>query len=95
MLLIAGIAGVAALTVAAYTRLRSRSPETAAATTRAVRELAAVILVCTRAIEGVIDALPGTTPGRSMSPPRPTWGTSGHTGNRRVWEFDELDEDLP
>ena len=67
MLLIFGIAGVAALTVTAYIRLRSRSPETAAATTRAVRELAAVILVCTRAIEGVVDALRATAPQRSYT----------------------------
>lgn len=93
MLPIFGFAGVAALKVASYTWLRGRSPDAAAATTRTVRELAAVVLVCTRAIKGVIDVLPGTTPGRSMSPPRPAWGTSGHAGNRHVWDYDELDED--
>ena len=82
MLLIFGIAGVAALTVAAYARLRSRSPETAAATTRAVRELAAVILVATRAIEGVVDAL------RTTAPPRPAYGSPTYSPPRhRVWEL--------
>lgn len=86
MLLIFGIAGVAALIVAAYARLRSRSPETAAATTRAVRELAAVILVCTRAIEGVVDALKTTAP----SPPAyssPTYSSPRH----RTWDYDDYE----
>jgi hypothetical protein len=46
MLLIFSIAGVAALTVAAYTRLRSRSPETAAATTNLGRLLRTGLLRC-------------------------------------------------
>ncbi len=57
MLLILSIAGAAALTVLAYARLRSRSPEAASAATRAVRELAAVVLVLARAAERVVDAL--------------------------------------
>ena len=57
MLLIFSIAGAAALAVVAYSRLRARSPEAANAATRAVRELAAVVLICTRAVEGVVDTL--------------------------------------
>ncbi len=57
MLLLLSIAGAAALAVVAYTRLRSRSPEAASAATRAVRELAAVVLILTKAVEGVVDTL--------------------------------------
>ena len=57
MLLLFSIAGAAALAVFAYTRLRHRSPEAASAATRAVRELAAVVLICTKAVEGVVDTL--------------------------------------
>ncbi|MDQ3423190.1 MAG: hypothetical protein M3510_07370 [Actinomycetota bacterium] len=57
MLLLLSIAGAAALAVVAYTRLRSRSPEVASAATRAVRELAAVVLICTKAVESVADTL--------------------------------------
>lgn len=57
MLLLFSIAGAAALAVFAYTRLRSRSPEAASAATRAVRELAAVVLILTKAVESVADTL--------------------------------------
>ena len=57
MLLLLSIAGATALAVVAYTRLRARSPEAASAATRAVRELAAVVLICTKAVEGVVDTL--------------------------------------
>lgn len=57
MILLFSIAGAAALAVLAYNRLRSRSPEAASAATRAVRELAAVVLICTKAVEGVVDTL--------------------------------------
>jgi hypothetical protein len=57
MLLLFSIAGAATLVVVAYTRLRARSPEAAAAATRAVRELAAVVLICTKAVESVVDTL--------------------------------------
>ncbi len=60
MLLLFSIAGAAALAVFAYTRLRSRSPEAATAATRAVRELAAVILILTKAVESVADTLSPT-----------------------------------
>ena len=62
MLLLLSIAGAAALAVFAYTRLRARSPEAAAASTRAVRELAAVILILTKAVEGVVDTLTPSQP---------------------------------
>ena len=63
MLLLFSIAGAAALVVVAYTRMRARSPEAASAATRAVRELAAVVLICTKAVESVVDTLaPATRP---------------------------------
>ena len=61
MLLLLSIAGAAALAVFAYTRLRNRSPEAASAATRAVRELAAVVLICTKAVESVVDTLTPTS----------------------------------
>ncbi len=60
MLLLFSLAGAAALVVVAYTHLRSCSPEAASAATRAVRELAAVVLICTKAVESVVDALAPT-----------------------------------
>jgi hypothetical protein len=74
VLLIFAIAGAAALTVVAYSRLRARSPEAASAATRAVRELAAVVLVCTRAVEGVVDALQS-----DQRPRRPSQVAAGTT----------------
>ncbi len=60
MLLLFGIAGAAALAVVAYSRLRSRSPEAASAATRAVKELASVVLILTKAVESVVDTLAPT-----------------------------------
>ncbi len=76
MLLLFSIAGAAALVVVAYTRMRARSPEAASAATRAVRELAAVVLICTKAVESVVDTLAPT--------PRPrTAGEDLYGGYRR------------
>ena len=62
MLLLLSIAGAAALAVIAYTQLRARSPEAASTATRAVRELAAVVLILTKAVEGVVDTLTPPAP---------------------------------
>ncbi len=76
MLLLFSIAGAAALVVVAYTHLRARSPEAASAATRAVRELAAVVLICTKAVGSVVDTLAPT--------PRPrTAGEDLYGGYRR------------
>jgi NhaP-type Na+/H+ or K+/H+ antiporter len=69
MLLLFVIAGAAALAVASYTRLRNRSPEAAQAMTRTIRELAAVVVVCSKAVEGIVEAL---TAGA-----RPRYATTG------------------
>ena len=66
MLLIFTIAGLAAIAVVTYNRLRDRDPDGATRTVGGVRQLAAVVLVCARAIEAVLDAL--QTAGRGLSP---------------------------
>lgn len=59
MLIVMCVAGAAALAVVAYSHLQSRSPEAGSAGLRMVRELAAVVLVCVEAVEGVVDVLSG------------------------------------
>lgn len=60
MLIVISIAAAAALAVVAYARLRRYSPDAGTAGLRAVRELAAIVVVCTKAVEGVVDVLAGT-----------------------------------
>lgn len=72
MLIVISIAGAAALAVVAYTRLRKHSPEAGTTGLRAVRELAAIVVVCTKAVEGVVDVLAGTQ--RIQSAPSASWG---------------------
>ena len=76
MLIVFTIAAAASLAVVAYSRLRQHSPEAGTAGLRAVRELAAIVLVCSKAIEGVVDVLAGS----GGSHPRPY---------RDPYEFDE------
>jgi len=57
MVLIIGIAGAAALAVLLYNHLREQQPELATLSTRRAQQLAAVVLVLSKAVEGVIDAL--------------------------------------
>jgi len=57
MVLIVGIAGAAALAVLLYNHLREQQPELATLSTRRAQQLAAVVLVLSKAVEGVIDAL--------------------------------------
>ncbi len=86
MLIVFSIAGAAALAVVAYTRLRHHSPETGAAGLRAVQELAAIVVVCTKAVEGIVDVLAGAQ--RLHSTP-----SSDH---RRRYEPDcDYEEDEP
>ena len=92
MLFIFTIAGAAALAVVAYTRLRTHSPETAAAVTRAVRELAAIIFVCSKAAEGIVDALQA---GARPQPATYTPATSSWHGAARplVDTWQDFDDD--
>ncbi|TQM57823.1 hypothetical protein [Humibacillus xanthopallidus] len=57
MLIVLSIAAAAALVVVAYSKLRQHSPETGTAGLRAVRDLADVVIVCVKAVEGVVDVL--------------------------------------
>ncbi len=68
MVLIIGIAGAAALAVLLYNHLREQQPELATLSTRRAQQLAAVGLVLSKAVEGVIDAL---TLGCDQQSPRP------------------------
>ena len=81
MLIVISIAGAAALAVVAYGRLQSRSPEASTAGLRAVRELAAVVLVLVKAVEAVADVL-----GHQRAQPAPV--NSGW-GYRSYSEYDE------
>ncbi|MGO4599471.1 hypothetical protein [Terrabacter sp. 2RAF25] len=63
MLIVLSVAAAAALVVVAYAKLREHEPATATAGLRAVRDLADVVIVCVKAVEGVVDVL-----SRSNSP---------------------------
>ncbi len=72
MVLIIGIAGAAALAVLLYNHLREQQPELATLSTRRAQQLAAVVLVLSKAVDGVIDALalglrPAVSPSSSAS----------------------------
>ncbi len=91
MILIVSIAGTAALIVVGYQRLRTRSPEAASALLRAVRELAAIVLVCAKAVEGVIDALQHN-PHPSMATPVGPWRPAGRPLVESWEDFDDDDQ---
>ena len=57
MLIVISVAAAAALAVVAYAQIQRRSPEAGTTGLRMVRELAAVVLVCTKAVEGIVDVL--------------------------------------
>ena len=57
MLIIIGIAGAAALSVIAYNIYKDTRPDLVTLSTRRAQQLAAVVLVFSRAVEGVIEAL--------------------------------------
>jgi len=89
MVLIVGIAGAAALAVLLYNHLREQQPELATLSTRRAQQLAAVVLVLSKAVEGVIDAL---TLGR---PAVPSSSSTSWRGQRLVdvdWD-DQNDQD--
>ena len=57
MLVVICVAAAAAAAVVAYAQVQRRSPEASTASLRAVRELAAVVLVLVKAVEGVVEVL--------------------------------------
>jgi hypothetical protein len=72
MLIVVCIAGAAALAVVAYEHLQDRSPESASLGLKAVRELAAIVVVLVKAVEGVVDVLAGH-PKLQADPAGPSW----------------------
>ena len=85
MLIVICIAGAATLAVVAYQQLQERSPESASVGLKAVRELAAIVLVLVKAVEGVVDVLAGHRKLQAQ-PVNSSWG------HRNSYEYDE-DED--
>jgi len=87
MVLIIGIAGAAALAVLLYNHLREQQPELATLSTRRAQQLAAVVLVLSKAVDGVIDAL--TLGLRPAVPSSTSW-----RGQRLVdVDWDDQDDD--
>lgn len=72
MLIVVCIAGAAALAVVAYQQLQDRSPEQASLGLKAVRELAAIVVVMVKAVEGVVDVLAGQRK-LQAEPASPSW----------------------
>ena len=89
MLIVLGVAAAAVVVVAGYHQLQNRSPEAGAANLHLVRELAAVVLVCVRAVEGVVKVLGrgDTLPASGLS-----WGGDSYGGYGKARGFDEDDE---
>ena len=82
MLIIIGIAGAAALAVIVYNLYKDTRPDLVSVSTRRAQQLAAVVLVFSRAVEGVIEALSYAMRPEPASPPqaRPlinTWDEKG------------------
>jgi len=71
MLIVISVAAAATLAVVAYAQIQRRSPEAGTAGLRMVRELAAVVLVCTKAVEGIVDVLSHQ---RVQAAPSSSWG---------------------
>ena len=84
MLIVVCVAAAAAAAVVAYAEVQRRSPEASTASLRAVRELAAVVLVLVKAVEGVVDVL-------SHQRVQTTPATTGW-GYRSSYGFEDEDE---
>jgi len=88
--LIIGIAGAAAQAVLLYSHLREQQPELATLSTRRPQQLAAVVLVLSKAVEGVINALI-----LALRPAVPSSSSTSWRGQRLIdldWD-DQDDED--
>ena len=87
MIIVLSVAAAAALVVVAYSKVREHEPATATAGLRAVRDLADVVLVCVKAIEGVVDVL-----ARSSRGPLPSTASGAYEAE---YEADYGLEDEP
>ena len=89
LVLIIGIAGAAALAVLLYSHLREQQPELATLSTRRAQQLAAVVLVLSKAVEDITDAL-----ALGLRPAVSTSSSSSWRGQRLVdvdWDEDGHD----
>ena len=84
MLVVICIAGAAAAAVVAYAQIQRRSAEASTASLRAVRELAAGVLVLVKAVEAVVDVLGHQKVQAAPAPSR--------YGYRNSYGFDDEDE---
>ena len=89
MIIVMSVAAAAALVVVAYAKLREHEPETATAGLRAVRDLADVVLVCVKAVEGVVAVLSRSSSPTTGSPSR-RWAYGSDYGS----SYDLEDEPL-
>ena len=96
MVVVLAVAAAAALIVIAYHRLRQVAPETGAAGLRAVRDLADVVLVCVKAVEGVLDVLARPARLTASTPNRWSYTTTHDSpwASRDDDDFDPDDEQL-
>jgi len=85
VLIIIGIAGAAALAVIAYNIYKDTRPDLVTLSTRRAQQLAAVVLVFSRAVEGVIEAL---SYGMRPEPALPDRGSSSQ-GRSLLETWDE------
>lgn len=82
MLLFITVAAATAAAVIVYARLRERSPEVTAATSRQVAEFAAAVVVMATAVQGIIEALTNRS-----RPLLRSWG-----GPQRLVDLEDWDE---
>lgn len=89
MIIVLSVAAAAALVVVAYAKLREHEPEAATAGLRAVRDLADVVLVCVKAVEGVVAVLSRPSSSATGTPSR-RWAYGSDYGS----SYDLEDEPL-
>jgi len=90
VLIVLGVAAGAVAVVVGYHRLRDRSPEAGAASLHLVRELAAVVLVCTNAVESVVKVL---SRGDALGAPATTWGGSSYSRYGPSRDYDDPEDE--
>ena len=90
MVIVMSVAAAAALVVVAYAKLREHEPETATAGLRAVRDLADVVLVCVKAVEGIVAVLSRPASSPATETPSRRWGYGSDYGS----SYDLEDEPL-
>lgn len=90
MILILSVAAAAAAAVLTYNAWLARDPARTAGVTGRVQQLAAVVLVLSKAVEGVVDAV--TSP-RNSTPPSSTSAAPSTWTTRQALEWGGYDDD--